>query len=160
MDNRTDKQTLLSAGLLFSMNLDDLNRVGLIKIWPKNESCVENMLQCAKRKLADAVASSLSNASRFLIAYDVILQCTLAALYLQGYQPNWDRPRVEKTMLMTLPHSLGFSHQKILTLTSLWQVKIDAEILGADIDEDVVELCIFEGNEMIKLFYDWLGERH
>lgn len=66
--------------------LDNLVRIGQIKVEPRSKAEVRRMLAMARTRLADARLVSLSPEGRFTSAYNAAHASELAALRWHGYR--------------------------------------------------------------------------
>jgi len=69
-------------------NLDNLVRIGVLKLEPPDNAECGGLLRSAKDRLIDANNTSLSFASRFDLAYNAAHALALAALRRQGYRSD------------------------------------------------------------------------
>lgn len=83
--------------------LDNLVRVGKLKVEPRNESEVRRMLALARTRLADSGHPGLSAEGRFTSAYNAAHTAALAALRWHGY-----RSENRVLVFQCLSHTLGW----------------------------------------------------
>ena len=100
------------------MTLDNLLGSALERI-PFDASNIQRLLEAAQRSLADARLDSLSNESRFDLAYKAIMQTANAALQASGYRTLTSRPGHHQTMIQTLPLSIGLDRTTMVVLDGL-----------------------------------------
>jgi len=72
--------------------LDNLVRIGQLKVEPRNVAEVWRMLAMARTSLADAQLSALSTQGRFTSAYNAAHAVALAALRWLGYRSENHEP--------------------------------------------------------------------
>ena len=71
--------------------LENLVRVGQIKLEPPSDDEIATSLRKAALYLADAALPSLSPPGRFMLAYDAAHALAFAALRANGYRPDAGR---------------------------------------------------------------------
>lgn len=81
--------------------LENLARIGQLKIEPRNDAEVQRLLDMARTRLADAQISTLSAEGRFTSAYNAAHAAALAALRWHGY-----RSENRYTVFQCLAHTL------------------------------------------------------
>ena len=72
--------------------LDNLVRIGELKVEPRNVAEVRRMLAMARTSLADAQLLALSPQGRFTSAYNAAHASALAALRWHGYRSENHEP--------------------------------------------------------------------
>jgi len=82
--------------------LDNLVRIGQLKVEPRNDAEVRRMLAMARTRLADAQLAGLSREGRFSSAYNAAHAAALAVLRWHGY-----RSENRYTVFQSLTHTLG-----------------------------------------------------
>lgn len=82
--------------------LDNLVKIGTLKIEPPSRKEFDGMLESAKKRLADAQNKDLDPDSQFDLAYGAAHRLALAALRHQGY-----RSENRVTVFQTLAHTLN-----------------------------------------------------
>lgn len=80
--------------------LDNLVRIGQLKVEPRNVAEAMRMLSMARTSLADAQLSALSPQGRFISAYNAAHAAALAALRWHGY-----RSENRYTVFQSLAHT-------------------------------------------------------
>ena len=84
-----------------SNELENLVRIGKLKVEPPNRNEIEGLKRSGEVRLADAGNESLSLESRFDLAYNAAHALSLAALRLRGYRSE-NRILVFQTVAHTL----------------------------------------------------------
>ncbi len=74
------------------MTLQNLLKIGQLKVHQPSSAEVQRLLDAATRNLADARETSISPETRFDAAYKAVMQVALAALMAHGYRPDTNRP--------------------------------------------------------------------
>jgi len=118
--------------------LDNLVRIGQLKLEPRNVAEVRRMLAMARTSLADAQLSALSAQGRFTSAYNAAHAAALAALRWHGY-----RSENRYTVFQCLAHTLNWPAPRWRVLDTAHQKRNMAEYEGfLEVEEsDIAELC-------------------
>lgn len=118
--------------------LDNLVRIGQLKVEPRNEAEVGRMLAMARTRLADARLTTVSAEGRFISAYNAAHAAALAALRWQGY-----RSENRYTVFQSLTHTLNWPAARWRILDTAHQKRNLAEYEGyLEVDESTIaELC-------------------
>lgn len=118
--------------------LDNLVRIGQLKVEPRNEMEVRRMLAMARTRLADAHLSGLSIDGRFIGVYNAAHAAALAALRWHGYRSD-----NRYVVFQCLAHTLNWSASHWRVLDSAHQKRNLAEYEGFLEIEDsaITELC-------------------
>src|SRR2546423_13561979 len=69
------------------MTLENLLRIGKLKVHAASKVEIDRLLAAAERALGDASVKGLSSDSRLDLAYRAIMQAALAAMLASGYRP-------------------------------------------------------------------------
>jgi hypothetical protein len=111
--------------------LDNLVKIGNLKIEPASRKEFDGMLTSARRSLTDAQNNSIESDSQFTLAYGAAHSFALAALRHQGY-----RSENRITVFQTLVHTLGTDNADIQIFLKAHNERNLAEYEGnVDIDE-------------------------
>ena len=114
-----------------STPLDNLAKIGRLKVEPRNLAEVRRLLVMARTRLGDAALAGVSLEGRFISAYDSAHAAALAALRWHGY-----RSENRYTVFQCLAHTLGWSAPRWRLLDSAHQRRNLAEYEGyLEIDE-------------------------
>ncbi len=119
--------------------LDNLVRIGHLKVEPRSAPEFTRMLAMAQTRLSDASLSSLSLEGRFTSAYNAAHAAALAALRWHGY-----RSENRYTVFQCLTHTLGWPANRWRVLDTAHQKRNLAEYEGyLDVEESTVaEMCV------------------
>lgn len=85
-----------------SAELDNLVRIGKLKVEPPSARELKGLLDSARVRLADAASTALAFDSRFDLAYNASHALALYALRRAGYRCD-----ARYLVFQTLPHTLG-----------------------------------------------------
>jgi hypothetical protein len=111
--------------------LDNLARIGRLKVEPGTQSEFAGMVKSARTRLIDAQNEALDPDSRFDLAYGAAHRLALAALRHQGY-----RSENRITVFQTLVHTLGSDRSDVQIFLKAHNERNLAEYEGRmEIDE-------------------------
>jgi hypothetical protein len=118
--------------------LDNLVRIGQLKLEPRNVQETTRMLVMARTRLSDANLNKLSLEGRFTSAYNAAHAAALAALRWHGY-----RSENRYTVFQCLTHTLGWPANRWRVLDAAHQKRNLAEYEGyLEVEESTVaEMC-------------------
>ncbi|MEO6321054.1 MAG: hypothetical protein ABIR56_10235 [Polaromonas sp.] len=115
--------------------LDNLVRIGQLKVEPRNEAEVKRMLEMAQTRLADAQLDSLSQEGRFTSIYNAAHAAALAALRWHGY-----RSENRYTVFQCLAHTVGWPASRWRVLDAAHQKRNLAEYEGfLEVEETTIQ---------------------
>ena len=113
-----------------SGNLENLVKIGKLKVEPFSETEFKGLVTSASKRLADARNEALSAESRFDLAYNASHALALAALRRQGY-----RSENRAIVFQVLEQTAGMPAAKWRVLSKCHDMRNLAEYEGhADID--------------------------
>lgn len=118
--------------------LENLARIGQLKVEPRNDAEVRRLLDMARTRLADAQISTLSAEGRFTSAYNAAHAAALAALRWHSY-----RSENRYTVFQCLAHTLNWPADQWRALDMAHQKRNLAEYEGyLEIEESqIAQLC-------------------
>ena len=105
--------------------LENLARIGQLKIEPPDQDEFDGMVQSAHRRLRDAGLDGLSDDSRFSLAYGAAHALSLAALRWHGY-----RSESRYLVFQCLEHTIGLANEKWRVLDKCHKQRNIAEYEG------------------------------
>ena len=108
-----------------SKNLDNLVKIGQLKVEPPDQAEFDGMVRSARNKLRDAGVKGLSDDGRFFLAYSAAHALALAAMRWHGY-------RSEKRYLVfqCLEHTVGMDKARWRVLDQCHKQRNLAEYEG------------------------------
>ena len=109
-----------------SDNLAKLAELGHLKVEAYSEQEFRNLVDSARKRLADARNDALSPESRFDLAYNASHSLALAALRSHGYRSNKSRVLV----FQALAHTVGMDSSKWRVLSKCHDMRNLAEYEG------------------------------
>ncbi len=117
-----------------SAELENLVRIGKLKLEPPSVAEFEGLQRSGEARLADAERADLSLESRFDLAYNAAHALSLAALRRLGY-----RSENRYVAFQVLPHTLGLSATTWRVLARGHEARNVAEYEGVvEVDERLV----------------------
>ena len=131
------------------MTLDNLLRIGQLKAHPVDAREIRELLDAARRNLADSRVESISIENRFDAAYKCIMQCALASLLAHGYRPDTKKPGHHQTAIQALSKTLSAAPARIATLDALRSKRNLADYTGRAIDTSSLRACIAEAERLL-----------
>jgi hypothetical protein len=124
--------------------LDNLLRIGQLKLEPAETSEITGLLRSGARRLADAERSELSLESRFDLAYNAAHALALAALRAKGY-----RSESRYLVFQCLQHTLDLPTEQWRVLDLAHRKRNLAEYEGeTDVEEQLVEAVLRVAHEV------------
>jgi hypothetical protein len=141
------------------MTLDNLVGKGLQRE-PAEPSEIQRLLAKADRRLTDAESGSISNDSRFDIAYEAVLQLSFCALRANGYRPD-SRGGHHVLALQGLSKSVGYSAANVRLLDEFRRQRAIGLYDGSfDPTDSELESLIEEGRSLQSHLMSWLKAHH
>jgi hypothetical protein len=131
------------------MTLQNLAKIGQLKPHEPTAEEVQRLLGAARRNLADAAHTALSNETRFDCAYKAIMQCALVAMLTSGYRPSTNAPGHHQTMLQSLPLTLGLPNDRWIVLDALRKKRNQNDYTGASLADDEMHQAIKEATSLL-----------
>ena len=141
------------------MTLDNLVGRGLERI-QVDPLMIQKLLQAAQNCLQDAATESLSNESRFDIAYKAVMQLANAALQANGFRTLTSVPGHHQTMIQALPKTVGLSRDKMIELDALRKQRNITDYSGDLVTDKERAACIELAQELYTLIDDWIKRNH
>ena len=126
-----------------SVALENLARIGKLKIEPPDARELAGLLRSAKVRLDDAKKADLSLESRFDLAYNAAHAATLAALRAHG-----NRSENRYLVFQCLEHTLGYKPQQWLLLNqahtkrNLAEYEGDLDVTASFVDELIAHVAL------------------
>ena len=139
------------------MTLENLLRIGQLKVHSTDRSEVGQLLEAARRNLADAGVEAVSLETRFDAAYKAIMQVALVALLANGYRA--DSRGHHQLMIQSLPLTIGLSKERMVVLDAMRRKRNAADYLGNYVDQGSVEVCMVQARELLVDVERWLREK-
>jgi hypothetical protein len=142
------------------MTLENLLKIGRLSPLAPNRDDIQRLLDAAKRNLADANVSAVSEESRFDSAYKCIMQCAMAALRARGYRTSTSQPGHHQTAIQALPLTIGLDSKAMILLDTFRKQRNISDYNGDPISPSLLEACIAEAETMLASVQTWLAAVH
>ncbi len=124
--------------------LDNLVRIGKLKMERPAKSELEGLLRSGQSRLADAERSDLSLESRFDLGYNAAHALALAALRLRGY-----RSESRYLVFQCLQHTIELPNEQWRVLDQAHRKRNLAEYEGeVDVDEQLIKAMLRVAREI------------
>jgi uncharacterized protein (UPF0332 family) len=137
------------------VSLQNLLKIGQLKAHPPNAEEIERLLVAAQRNLRDAKVMTISAETRFDAAYKAVMQSALAAMMMNGFRPDTNRPGHHMTVVQSLSLTIGLDTARVVVLDTLRRQRNVADYTGDDIDQSTAEHCIVEAKQLIDDVIAW-----
>lgn len=125
-------------------NLDNLARIGRLKMEPPARAEFEGLLRSGRLRLADAQNEALSLESRFDLAYNAAHALALAALRWHGFRSD-----NRYLVFQCLQHTLDLPNEQWRVLDQAHRKRNVAEYEGnVDLDMSLIEAVIRVAREV------------
>jgi len=142
------------------MTLDNLARMGRLKVHGADAAEIADLLAAAHRNLADAAVDAISTENRFDAAYKCVMQGALAALMASGYRPDTKVPGHHQTVIQSLPKTVGLPAARLAVLDALRHKRNLSDYSGREIDSASLVICREEAAQLLAEVEAWLGREH
>ncbi len=137
------------------MTLQNLLKIDQIKSHPIDAGEIARLLAAAKRNLGDARVKTITAETRFDAAYKAIMQSALAALMMNGYRTNTNKPGHHQTVLQSLPLTAGVDLARVVVLDALRRLRNVADYTGDNVDHSTADECSREAKRLIDDVLAW-----
>lgn len=124
--------------------LDNLVRIGQLKLEPPSKEEIGSYLRKAAFYLRDAGREGMSPASRFMLAYDAAYALAFAALRAKGYRPDANRGH-RAVVFQTLEATVGAPKELWVALDRYHTRRNASEYAG------MVEASEAEADDLLEL---------
>lgn len=138
------------------MSLENLVKIKQLQHHTTNPAEVARLVASAQDSLADAGNSSLSDASRFDLAYKAIMQCAMVGLLANGYRPSTTTPGHHQTMIQSLGLTLGVENKVWVVLDTLRKKRNQSDYSGDLIEPSALQLCLQHAHSLLAHTLAWL----
>lgn len=136
-----------------SNELDNLVKLGLLKVEPGDQAEIDGLLDSGRKRLTDARNKALSADSQFDLAYNAAHAFALAAMRWHGYRP--DRQRF--VVFQSLVHTLGVGPEIWRVLDKCHGVRNSVEYEGYPGVDGQLLASLLEATKKVQSLVDRLG---
>jgi hypothetical protein len=140
------------------MSLDNLVKIHQLQRHATNPQEVQRLLEAAARNIADSRNETVSDSTRFDVAYKAIMQCALVALLANGYRPSTTTPGHHQTMIQSLGLTLGLGNKDWVVLDSLRKKRNLNDYSGTPIEPGAVRTCVAQAEALLTTTRQWLQQ--
>lgn len=132
------------------ITLQNLVGISLDSI-PVDVFMVRRLIDAARMSLQDAKLHSLSNESRFDLAYKAIMQLANAALGAKGYRVLTSKPGHHQLMLQALTQTTGLDHSSLILLDQLRKQRNAIDYSGDLVSDDLSAEVMAQAHNLFDL---------
>ncbi|MCD5991600.1 MULTISPECIES: HEPN domain-containing protein [Pseudomonas] len=138
------------------MTLENLLGTALESIH-KDSANIDRLISAARRSLADAQLTQMSNEGRFDMAYKSIMQAANAALQANGFRTLTSKPGHHMTMIQTLPTTIGLDRPFMITLDGLRKLRNLSDYSGDPISEAMANEAVEYARRLFEEVEAWVA---
>ena len=138
------------------INLKNLIGISLDSIELDN-LMIQKLLEAAQSSLQDAKLNTLSNESRFDLAYKAIMQLANAALQAKGYRVLTSKPGHHQLMIQALPLTMGLDNTTVILLDQLRKQRNAIDYSGDIVSDALTSEVIAQAETLLKLSQNCLA---
>lgn len=138
------------------MSLANLLKTNQLQVHTASREAVLRLLEAAKRNIADAHISAVSEENRFDAAYKCIMQCAMVSLWVNGYRTSTSQPGHHQTAIQTLPTTIGLPQSTVIILDSLRKQRNVSDYEGDPISDQAVIECIKQAEHLYQYVLNWI----
>lgn len=140
------------------MSLENLVKINQLQHHTTNAQEVQRLLAAASRNLADSKTTSVSDETRFVVAYKAIMQCAMVGLLAHGYRPSTTTPGHHQTMIQNLEQTLGVGKETWIVLDSLRKKRNLNDYSGDLIEPAALKTCMAQATALLTITQQWLAQ--
>ena len=137
------------------MSLQNLVGISLEPIDPSAKT-IQQLIAAAERNIADSQVKAISTETRFDAAYKAIMQLANAALQANGFRTLTSKPGHHKTMIQTLPQTVGLEQENVIVLDALRKQRNIADYSGDLVPTNTVHECVRQSKLLLETLKQWL----
>ncbi len=141
----------------FPINLKNLIGISLDSI-ELDHLMIQRLLEAAQSSLQDAKINTLSNESRFDLAYKGIMQLANAALQARGYRVLTSVPGHHQLMIQALPLTVGLDKTTVILLDQLRKQRNAIDYSGDIVSDALTSDVIAQAENLLKLVQNCLAQ--
>jgi uncharacterized protein (UPF0332 family) len=117
---------------------------------------IRRLIEAAQSSLQDAKLKTISNESRFDLAYKAIMQMSKAALQAKGYRVLTSKPGHHQLMLQALPLTIGLDKTRLILLDQLRKQRNAIDYSGDLVSDALTSEAITQAESLLTLVKDRL----
>lgn len=115
---------------------------------------IRRLIEAAQSSLQDAKLKTISNESRFDLAYKAIMQMSKAALQAKGYRVLTSKPGHHQLMLQALPLTIGLDKTTLILLDQLRKQRNAIDYSGDLVSDALTSEAITQAESLLTLVKD------
>ncbi|MBU3619854.1 DNA-binding protein [Polynucleobacter sp. JS-Fieb-80-E5] len=115
---------------------------------------IRRLIEAAQSSLQDAKLKTISNESRFDLAYKAIMQMSKAALQAKGYRVLTSKPGHHQLMLQALPLTIGLDKTRLILLDQLRKQRNAIDYSGDLVSDALTSEAITQAESLLTLIKD------
>ena len=112
---------------------------------------IRRLIEAAQSSLQDAKLKTISNESRFDLAYKAIMQMSKAALQAKGYRVLTSKPGHHQLMLQALPLTIGLDKTRLILLDQLRKQRNAIDYSGDLVSDALTSEAITQAESLLTL---------
>jgi len=112
---------------------------------------ISRLMKAAQSSLQDAKLNTISNESRFDLAYKAIMQMANAALQAKGYRVLTSKPGHHQLILQAFPLTIGLDKTQLILLDQLCRQRNAIEYSGDIVSDVLTAEVIAQAETLLKL---------
>lgn len=138
------------------MTLDNLLAIRQLQAHNADPAALRKLLDAARRNLADAQVTQVSNDNRFDAAYKCVMQCAMLGLWANGYRTSTSQPGHHQTAIQCLGHTMGVSKDDIIVLDALRRQRNVTDYEGDPVSDATLAGCLEQAARLLAHTGQWL----
>lgn len=142
------------------MTLQNLLAIHKLAAHKPSQASIAKLLSAAARNIKDAKVTSISGENRFDAAYKAIMQCSMAALWANGFRTSTSQPGHHQIAIQALPKTIGLDSGTVIVLDALRKQRNLSDYEGDPISDGAVDACIENAIQLYERVTDWIKTNH
>jgi len=140
------------------MTLQNLLAIQSLMEFSAQREDIQRLLAAAERNLQDSGVAGISDENRFDMAYKCVMQCSMAALWANGYRTSTSKPGHHQTAIQTLGLTVALDARTVVILDKLRKQRNINDYEGDPIPPSVVEECQRQARLLMEQVRAWLKD--
>jgi uncharacterized protein (UPF0332 family) len=142
------------------VSLENLVKTGQLLRHATSREEIGKLLKGAARSLKDAENSTISNASRFTLAYTAIMETAQAALFANGYRSSKSEGGHHMTMIQALVHTISLDAARMRVLDTHRHRRNVVEYSGDEVEASQLQSALAAAKALLSDVKAWLAKNH
>jgi hypothetical protein len=140
------------------MTLDNLLRIGKLKVHVADRVEIARLLAAAERALVDASIAGLSSDARLDAGYKAIMQAALIAMLANGYRPATGEAGHHQLLIQALPKTANIPPDHVRVLDAYRAARNQSDYRGVPVSDSVAAECAADACSVLADVRLWLAE--